>query len=80
MGAFFSDSMLYRVLIEPKEPLSFRKVMDDGKMLVVNLAKGRIGDDASSLSEGRGQRSESSRVRHSVIPFCKLLSRNHQHC
>ena len=64
MGAFLSDPMLYRVLIEPKEPLSFRKVMDDGKILVVNLAKDRIEEDASSLSEGRGQRFESFRVRH----------------
>ncbi len=52
VGAFLADPMLYRVLTEPKEPLSFRKIMDEGKVLIVNLAKGRIGEDASSLLGG----------------------------
>jgi len=52
VGAFLADPMLYRVLVEPKQPISFRKVMDEGKILIVNLAKGQIGEDASSLLGG----------------------------
>jgi len=49
VGAFLADPMLYRVLTSPEKPLSFRRIMDARKILVVNLAKGRIGDDASNL-------------------------------
>ncbi|WP_286830248.1 MULTISPECIES: type IV secretory system conjugative DNA transfer family protein [Kordiimonas] len=52
VGAFLADPMLYRVLTTPEKPLSFRRVMDERKILIVNLAKGRIGDDASSLLGG----------------------------
>lgn len=52
IGAFLADPMLYRVLTAPEKPLSFRRIMDDRKILIVNLAKGRIGDDASSLLGG----------------------------
>ncbi|MCJ9430737.1 type IV secretory system conjugative DNA transfer family protein [Kordiimonas marina] len=52
VGAFLADPMLYRVLVEPKQPLSFRKIMDEGKVLIVNLAKGQVGEDASSLLGG----------------------------
>jgi hypothetical protein len=47
LGALLSDPMLYRVLVAPKEPLSFRKIMDEGRVLLVNLSKGRIGSDSS---------------------------------
>ncbi|MFC3053278.1 type IV secretory system conjugative DNA transfer family protein [Kordiimonas pumila] len=49
VGAFLSDPMLHRVLTKPETPLSFRSIMDEGKVLVVNLSKGRVGEDASSL-------------------------------
>ncbi|WP_262691997.1 type IV secretory system conjugative DNA transfer family protein [Kordiimonas aestuarii] len=52
VGAFLSDPMLYRVLTAPEKPLSFRRIMDERKILIVNLAKGRIGDDTSSLLGG----------------------------
>ncbi len=52
VGAFLSDPMLYRVLTASEKPLSFRRIMDEQKILIVNLAKGRIGDDASSLLGG----------------------------
>lgn len=49
IGAFLADPTLYRLLTQPKHSIDFRKVMDEGKILLVNLAKGRIGSDASTL-------------------------------
>ena len=49
LGGLLSDPTLYRILVEPKVPLSFRTIMDKGKVLLVNLAKGRLGEDSSTL-------------------------------
>jgi hypothetical protein len=47
LGALLADSMLYRVLVTPKCDLHFRQIMDEGQVLLVNLAKGRIGSDSA---------------------------------
>lgn len=52
IGAFLADPLVRRILTEPKEPISLRRIMDEGKILLVNLAKGRIGEDSSSLLGG----------------------------
>lgn len=52
VGAFLSDPMLARMLTAPKQELRIRQVMDEGQVLIVNLAKGRIGEDSSSLLGG----------------------------
>ena len=49
IGAFLSDPKLYTILTEQKQPLHFRPIMDEGKILLVNLAKGRIGEDSAGL-------------------------------
>ena len=49
VGAFLSDPLLKRILTEPEETLSFRSIMDEGKILIVNLARGKIGDDSAAL-------------------------------
>lgn len=49
IGAFISDPVLHRLITAPPVDLRFRKIMDDGQMLVVNLAKGSLGEDSSSL-------------------------------
>jgi len=49
VGAFLADPMLNRILTAPKQDLHIRQLMDDGKILLVNLAKGKIGEDSSSL-------------------------------
>jgi hypothetical protein len=41
-----------RILTEPREPISLRRIMDEGKVLLVNLGKGRIGEDSASLLGG----------------------------
>ncbi|HZS53840.1 MAG TPA: type IV secretion system DNA-binding domain-containing protein [Bryobacteraceae bacterium] len=52
VGAFLADPTLNRILTAPEIDLHLRKIMDEGKVLLVNLAKGRIGDDSSSLLGG----------------------------
>ena len=49
IGAFLADPLLCRILTQPEKPLSFRKLMDEGKIVLVNLAKGKIGSDTSNL-------------------------------
>jgi len=49
VGAFLSNPLLYRILTTPGRPLDLRRVMDERKVLLVNLAKGRIGEDTATL-------------------------------
>jgi hypothetical protein len=52
VGAFLADPALARMLTTPKQDVRIRQVMDEGKVLIANLAKGRIGEDSSSLLGG----------------------------
>lgn len=52
LGALLTDPRLYRVLVAPEQPISFRRIMDEGGALVVNLAKGRLGEDSATLLGG----------------------------
>lgn len=49
LGALLTDPRLYRALVTPEIPLSFRKLMDEGGALIVNLAKGRLGEDGANV-------------------------------
>jgi len=49
VGAFLTDPLLNRILTQKRSAFDLRRVMDDGKILLVNLAKGKIGADASTL-------------------------------
>lgn len=52
VGAFLSDPMLNRFLTAPERDLHVREIMDEGRVLLVNLAKGVLGEDSSSLLGG----------------------------
>jgi hypothetical protein len=52
LGALLSDPMLFRILVAPQTDIRFRRLMDDGKILLVNLSKGRIGEDSAHLLGG----------------------------
>jgi hypothetical protein len=49
VGAFLADPALRRVLTSPEKPLQIRRIMDEGKILIVNLARGQLGEDTTSL-------------------------------
>src|SRR6516162_7215180 len=52
VGAFLTDPALNRIVTASKQELHIRRIMDEGKVLLVNLAKGQIGEDSSSLLGG----------------------------
>lgn len=52
IGAFLAHPAVRTALCEPPEPLQFRSIMDSGQMLIVNLAKGRLGADMSNILGG----------------------------
>jgi hypothetical protein len=47
LGGLLTDPRLYRVLAAPETPISFRRLMDEGGVLIANLAKGRLGADSA---------------------------------
>ncbi|MBI5434903.1 MAG: type IV secretion system DNA-binding domain-containing protein [Planctomycetes bacterium] len=49
LGAFLSQPSLYRIMTRERSSFDLREMMDHGGALLVNLAKGRMGADASSL-------------------------------
>ena len=52
LGAFLSNPNVRNALCEPEQPLRFRKLMDEGTPLIVNLAKGQLGADVSDVLGG----------------------------
>lgn len=49
VGAFLADPRLHRIFTSAPVDLHFRRLMDEGKILIVNLAKGRLGEDSANL-------------------------------
>lgn len=49
VGAFLANPVLQAILTQPKSSFDLRQVMDEGKILLVNLAKGRMGSDNAAL-------------------------------
>ena len=52
LGAFMSNPNIRKALCEPEQPLRFRKLMDEGTPLIVNLSKGQLGADVSDVLGG----------------------------
>jgi hypothetical protein len=49
VGAFLTDPLLHAILTGERSSFDLREVMDSGKLLVVNLARGKIGEGPASL-------------------------------
>lgn len=49
VGAFITHPVLNKILTQPRSAFNLRRIMDEGKILLVNLAKGKIGEDAAAL-------------------------------
>jgi hypothetical protein len=48
-GSFISNDFMRPIIGQTKSAFNFRKIMDEGKILFVNLSKGKIGEINSSL-------------------------------
>ncbi len=49
VGQFLSSPIIRNILGQPKSAVDIRFAMDKGKIVIVNLSKGKIGEDNSSL-------------------------------
>ncbi len=49
VGAFLADPILNAILTQPRSAFDPRRVMDEGRILLVNLSKGKIGEDSARL-------------------------------
>lgn len=52
VGQFLSASVIRNIVAQAKSTINIRKIMDEEKIFIVNLSKGRIGEDASRLLGG----------------------------
>ena len=48
-GRFVTNKMIRNIIGQSQSSFSFRKVMDEGKILLINLAKGEIGEENSNF-------------------------------
>ncbi|GAC1412495.1 MAG: hypothetical protein NVSMB66_1600 [Candidatus Doudnabacteria bacterium] len=49
VGQFLSSGIIRNIVGQPKSTLDLRELMDNKKILLVNLSKGRVGEDNSAL-------------------------------
>ena len=52
VGQFISSSIIRHIVGQPKSTIDMRDIMDNQKILIVNLSKGKIGEDAMRLLGG----------------------------
>jgi len=49
VGAFLANPILRNILTQPRSAFDLQEVMDQGRILLVNLAKGKLGEDNAAL-------------------------------
>ena len=49
VGAFTANPIIRNIIGQPRSSFDVRKIMDEGKILVVNLSKGLIGEDNAGI-------------------------------
>ncbi len=49
VGAFTANPIIRNIIGQPKSSFDIRKIMDEGKILAVNLSKGLIGEDNAAI-------------------------------
>jgi CxxC-x17-CxxC domain-containing protein len=49
VGQFLSSSFMRNIVGQVKSSVDMRQIMDEGKILIMNMSKGRIGEDNSAL-------------------------------
>ncbi|MFA4937340.1 MAG: TraM recognition domain-containing protein [Patescibacteria group bacterium] len=49
IGQFLSSSIIRNIVGQPKSSIDVRDIMDNGKILLLDLAKGKMGEDNSAL-------------------------------
>lgn len=49
IGQFLSSAVVRNIFWQPKSKLNLREAMDSGKIILINLSKGKIGEDNASM-------------------------------
>ncbi|MEX1014642.1 MAG: type IV secretory system conjugative DNA transfer family protein [Candidatus Paceibacterota bacterium] len=49
VGQFVTNPLIRNILGQPRSSIDMKKIMDEEKILIVNLSKGKIGEDNASL-------------------------------
>lgn len=49
VGAFTANPMVRNIIGQPKSTFNLRKIMDEGKILIVNLSRGLMGEDNAGI-------------------------------
>jgi hypothetical protein len=49
IGRFLTNPVIRNIVAQPRSSFDFRNIMDEGKVLLVNLSKGQLGEDNSAL-------------------------------
>ncbi len=49
VGQFISSRFIRNIISNPHSTIDLQKIMDDGKILLLNLSQGRLGEDNSAL-------------------------------
>lgn len=52
VGQFLSSSLIRNIVAQTRTTMDIRRIMDEGKILIVNLSKGRVGEDGMRLLGG----------------------------
>lgn len=52
VGQFLSSALIRHIVGQPKSTIDMRDIMDNQKILIVNVSKGKIGEDAMRLLGG----------------------------
>ncbi|EKD49130.1 MAG: hypothetical protein ACD_63C00259G0001 [uncultured bacterium] len=49
VGQFLANAVIRNMVGQPKSTINLRDIMDSGKILILNLSKGKIGEESSAL-------------------------------
>lgn len=49
VGAFTANPLIRNIIGQPKSAVSIRRAMDEGKIVIINLSKGLIGEDNAAI-------------------------------
>jgi hypothetical protein len=49
LGKVLADNRLRNIVAQPKSTIDLRRIMDEGRILIVNLSKGALGEGTSHL-------------------------------
>ncbi len=86
VGGMLAHPVIRRVLIENEEEVSLRRAMDERKIVIVNLSKGHLGEDASKIlgalfvtSIGAAAMSRANVPEEDRVPFFLAIDEFHNY-